>query len=113
VLLNISYTQVHKFKDMGAKSINEELLSVIHSRSSGSPMFLEKLSDTLRDYIPPVLLCDEEGVVHTANALNYDDFLAGNVESAIIVSFDRLEPLFQDILRVAAIFGQVYRYEIS
>ncbi|KAJ3384654.1 hypothetical protein HDU84_002830 [Entophlyctis sp. JEL0112] len=107
--LSLSDTEkllVWKFRDIGALSINKELLQVIHFRSAGSPFFLEKLADSLLATLPRVIGCDENGsVTTTVSDIDYQEILAINVESAILVTFDQLDHHFQEVLRVASVFG--------
>ncbi|KAI9350739.1 hypothetical protein BDR26DRAFT_507659 [Obelidium mucronatum] len=103
-----------KFRDLGAMSMDKEFLRVIHSRSSGSPFFLDKLADTLLATLPRVIACDEKGVISTASDIDYQEILAINVESAILVTFDQLDHHFQELLRVASVFGMHFDfYDVS
>ncbi|KAJ3261952.1 hypothetical protein HDU77_000540 [Chytriomyces hyalinus] len=106
---------VWKFRDIGATSIDKELLRVIHLRSSGSPFFLDKLADTLLATLPRVISCDERGVViSSASDIDYQEILAINVESAILVTFDQLDHHFQELLRVASVCGMYFDfYDVS
>ncbi|ORY41877.1 hypothetical protein BCR33DRAFT_718543 [Rhizoclosmatium globosum] len=102
-LLDTQKMLVWKFRDLGATSIDKEFLRVIHSRSSGSPFFLDKLADTLLATLPRAIACDDKGVVSTSTDIDYQEILAINVESAILVTFDQLDHHFQELLRVASI----------
>ncbi|KAJ3028182.1 UNVERIFIED_CONTAM: hypothetical protein HDU68_002267 [Siphonaria sp. JEL0065] len=103
-----------KFRDLGAMSMDKEFLRVIHSRSSGSPYFLDKLADTLLATLPRVIACDDKGVISTASDIDYQEILAINVESAILVTFDQLDHHFQELLRVASVFGMTFDfYDVS
>ncbi|KAJ3319023.1 hypothetical protein HDU76_000665 [Blyttiomyces sp. JEL0837] len=104
--------QVWMFRDLGARSISKQILQAIHRRSCGSPLYLERLADTLLEHIPPVLLCDEFGTISVDESSgNAEDILVGDVQSAILVSFDQLNPQFQEFLRVASVFGQYFDAE--
>ncbi|KAJ3075350.1 hypothetical protein HDU98_008434 [Podochytrium sp. JEL0797] len=106
---------VWKFRDLGAMTMDKELLRVIHLRSSGSPFFLDKLADTLLASLPRVIGCDDKGVISTTvSNIDYQEILAINVESAILVSFDQLDHHFQELLRVASEFGMFFDlYDVS
>ncbi|KAI8611752.1 hypothetical protein BC830DRAFT_633082 [Chytriomyces sp. MP71] len=102
---------VWKFRDIGATSLDKELLRVIHVRSSGSPFFLDKLADTLLATLPRVISCDEKGMVATTvSEIDYQEILAINVESAILVTFDQLDHHFQELLRVASVCGMYFDF---
>ncbi|KAJ3106674.1 hypothetical protein HDU97_005826 [Phlyctochytrium planicorne] len=98
---------VWKFRDWGVVKITPILTEAIQSRSSGSPLFIEQLADSIYFRSPPVVRCSPEGVLEpVSKAINLEEILVRNVETAVLVIFDRLNPIFQEFLRVASVFGQ-------
>ncbi|KAJ3218284.1 hypothetical protein HDU67_006257 [Dinochytrium kinnereticum] len=98
---------IWKFRDWGVVCISTILTEAIQTRSSGSPLFIEQLADSIYFRSPPVVRCSSEGVLEpVSKSVNLDQILVRNVETAVLVSFDRLNPAFQELLRVASVFGQ-------
>ncbi|KAI8854257.1 hypothetical protein BC829DRAFT_380715 [Chytridium lagenaria] len=98
---------IWKFRDWGVIRIASILTEAIQTRSSGSPLFIEQLADSIYFRSPPVVKCNADGLLEpVSKAVNLDQILVRNVETAVLVSFDRLLPAFQELLRVASVFGQ-------
>ncbi|KAJ3108383.1 hypothetical protein HDU97_001508 [Phlyctochytrium planicorne] len=100
---------VWKFRDWGVTKIAPILTEAIQSRSSGSPLFIEQLADSIYFRSPPVVRCTHDGMLEpVSKGINLEEILVRNVETAVLVIFDRLNPIFQEFLRVASVFGQTF-----
>ncbi|KAJ3161838.1 hypothetical protein HK101_000787 [Irineochytrium annulatum] len=103
---------VWKFHDWGAAAVHRGFLKAIYERSSGNPSFVDQLADSIYFRTPPVVKCDEIGVLDVINkTADLDHILVRNIESAVLVSFDQLNSQFQEVLRVASVFGQFFNFQ--
>ena len=84
------------------------LLNAIHKRSAGSPMFLTQIATSLDQRSPSPIRIDDEGIILLAEDIqSYDEILEGGAQSAILVRFDQLDVPFQNLLKLASVFGLV------
>ncbi|KAI8852269.1 hypothetical protein BC829DRAFT_385568 [Chytridium lagenaria] len=102
----------HKLNHLGVVSIDQHLLDAICSRTVGSPLFTDFVTQSLADQIGNLLTVASNGcMIPTTPDIDVDAILLSDVGAGIRSQFDKLDPDFQSLLRVASIFGQYFNLE--
>ncbi|KAJ3098115.1 hypothetical protein HDU97_004299 [Phlyctochytrium planicorne] len=92
--------------------LDGSLLDLIHSRSTGSPLFLDFVSSSILEHLGDSFLVSSDGTLSPSiDIADAEAVLVADVRSGVKSQFDRLDADFQAFLRVASVFGQYFSLE--
>ncbi|KAJ3116158.1 hypothetical protein HDU96_010267 [Phlyctochytrium bullatum] len=81
----------------------------IREKVGGSPLFTDTIVSSISDAMGETFGVTDDGLLVVRDVdVDVDSFFAADIGTAIRSQFDRLEPRFQELLRVASVFGQYF-----
>ncbi|KAJ3417257.1 hypothetical protein HDV05_005713 [Chytridiales sp. JEL 0842] len=101
---------LHRFKLKGThlRSIEPRIVDAVFSRSEGSPLFVELMSEHLINSMGQVLRVKDECLVLDQTTIDISEFICQSIGSAVMLQYDRMDPMLKVILKFASVLGQYF-----
>ncbi|KAJ3192727.1 hypothetical protein HK101_006069 [Irineochytrium annulatum] len=87
------------------RAVDGEVLHAIYARTQGNPLFLHMILEVAIGRIGTALEITEDGLLRRTTA--YASPIL-DLKAAVMFMFDRLNPIFQRLLKAASILGQYF-----
>ncbi|KAJ3410900.1 hypothetical protein HDV05_003031 [Chytridiales sp. JEL 0842] len=103
---------VTKLSGFGVSKVQSRTLTALFHKCGGSPLVIDTLAESFRSQFDDLFEVDSSGAMQFSNE-EAEGRLDGpsNLDSLVLTQFDKLNPQFQSILRIASILGQQFDLE--
>ncbi|KAJ3189600.1 hypothetical protein HK101_008854 [Irineochytrium annulatum] len=88
-------------------SIDGAIVEAIYAKASGSPLFIQMITDLVLYKIGNEIVIQDDGKLTLRNP-GIDVASISDLSSAVLFQFDRLNTTFQMLLKVASVLGQYF-----
>ncbi|KAJ3192601.1 hypothetical protein HK101_006259 [Irineochytrium annulatum] len=85
--------------------VDPVISAAIFAKTSGSPLFLQMTIDVIFVKVGGELIVDEEGVLTFRDDSVHMEAILTDLGSAVLFQYDRLDVIFQRVLKVASVLG--------
>ncbi|KAJ3193043.1 hypothetical protein HK101_005536 [Irineochytrium annulatum] len=90
------------------KGIDSNISTAILAKTAGSPLFLQMIIDVIFVKIGGELVVNDDGVVVLRDDSVRIETILTDLGAAVLFQFDRLDEVFQRLLKTASVFGQYF-----
>ncbi|KAJ3415361.1 hypothetical protein HDV05_005098 [Chytridiales sp. JEL 0842] len=100
---------VYKFEEFGVKEISPKVSRVIYEKSEKSPLVIDSICEAVKNDFFDVFYVVDKKTLEFKSSIGerkLDEYCT--VDSATMMTFDRLNPQFQVVLRSASILGRYF-----